>query len=94
MAGAGAMAGGWWLWRWLVRCVAVRCVANVKAVKTSRRYATCIWMPRRSKRYEEEEYVLNRGRYNKAFNLEELYRTVIAASIMIRENSMAIQLEH
>ena len=65
---------------------------NVKAVKTSRSYATCIWMPRRSKRYEEEEYVLNRGRYNKAFNLEELYRTVIAASIMIRENSMAIQL--
>ena len=51
-------------------------------------------MPRRSKRYEEEEYVLNRSRYNKAANLEALYRTVIAASIMIRENSMAIQLEH
>ena len=57
-------------------------------------HATCIWMPRRSKRYEEEEYVLNRSRYNKATNLEALYRTVIAASIMIRENSMAIQLEH
>ena len=66
---------------------------NVKAVKSSRPYATCIWMPRRSMHYEEEEYMLNRKLgYHKATNLTELYRTIIAASIVIRENSMAIQL--
>ena len=54
----------------------------LQEVKTRHPYATCIWMHQ-----ERMQKMLH------AENLQQLYRIILAASIMIRENSMAIQLE-
>ena len=72
---------------------------TVDSVKNMFPYATCIWMPMqrgsRPRRWmHEQNYssAMNQKLIHIARNLEELYRIIAAATKLMRENDMAIQL--
>ena len=60
---------------------------TLQAVKTRHPYATCILMLNERNYHQRMQQMLH------AEDLQQLYCIILAASIMIRENSMAIQLD-